>query len=107
MAQVTHPEKAFLQLMAKRLLKFSREAQSRGETYNDLSGYSPLQCGVRAKYLFEEIPGGYRPVVKLKPGNFDAGELKAIAEELLDSPAFLRASSSDDLEYVRSTDAGI
>ena len=105
MAQVTYPEKAFLQLMGKRLLKFAREAKERGEEYHDLSGFSPLQCGVRAKFWFEDKPGGYRPVVRLKVGNFDAGELKLIAEEILDGPAILRTSSDDDLEYVRSTDA--
>jgi hypothetical protein len=104
-SQVTHPEKAFLQLVGKRLLKFSREARSRGEKFHDLSGFSPLQCGARVKFWFEEKPGGYRPVVLLKAGTFEAGELKAIAEEILEGPAVLRTSSGDDLEYVRSTDA--
>jgi len=106
-ASVPYPEKAFLQLMARRVLKYSREAAERGETYNDLSGFSPLQCGVRAKFRFEPAPGGYIPVVSIRPGpSFSASELKEIAAEILDAPVKLRQAAADDLEYVRETDAG-
>lgn len=107
MAHVLYPEKAFLQLMARRLLRYAREAAERGEKYNDLSGFSPLQCGVRVKFHYETAPGGYIPVLLLRPGNtFSAGELKEIAAEILDAPAKLRQAVADDLEYVRETDAG-
>ena len=107
MANVLYAEKAFLQLMARRLLRYSREAAERGEKYNDLSGFSPLQCGVRAKFHFEEAPGGYIPVVGIRPGpSFSALELKEIASEILDAPAKLRPAADGDLEYVRETDAG-
>jgi len=107
MASVPYAEKAFLQLMARRLLRYTREAEARGETYNDLSGFSPLQCGVRAKYRFESAPGGYVPVLLLKAHLlYSPGELKEIAAEILDGPVKLRASKDDDLEYVREMDAG-
>ena len=104
---VSYPEKAFLQLMGKRLLRFQREAESRGETYHDLSAFAPLQCGVQAKYRFESVPGGYAPVVLLRGGPvFTPGQLKEIAVEILDGPVKLREAKGDDLEYVREMDTG-
>lgn len=104
MAHVTHAERVFLQFAGKRLLRYSCEARARGEEYHDLMGYAPLQCGALAKYVFEEIPGGYRPVVRLKAGLLDAAVLPTIAEELLEAPSVLRVSSGNDLEYVRAKD---
>lgn len=107
MAHVPYPEKAFLQLMGRRLLRYTREAEARGEKYNDLSGFSLLQCGVRAKYRFEEAPGGYIAVLLLKSHvSYSPGDLKEIAAEILDGPVKLRAAKDDDLEYVREMDAG-
>ena len=107
MAHVTYPEKAFLLLVARRVLRYSREAAERGEKYNDLSGFSPLQCGVRVRVHLAEAPGGYIPVVGIRPGpSFSASELKEIAAEILDGPAKLRLDGGGDLEYVRETDAG-
>lgn len=107
MANVPYAEKAFLQLMGRRLLRYAIEAAARGEKYNDLSGFSPLQCGVRAKYRFEKAPGGYIPVVILKSNvSYSPGDLKEIAAEILDGPVLLRSATDDDLEYVREMDAG-
>lgn len=106
MPNVTHPEKAFLQLMGRRLLRYQQEAAARNETYNDLSGYSPLQCGARAKFRFELVSGTPIPVVYLRGGLMSPGELKEIASEIFEGPAKLRAAVGDDLEYVRETDAG-
>lgn len=107
MPHVTYPEKAFLQLVARRVLRYSREAAARGEKYNDLTGFSPLQCGVRVRFKLEEAPGGYIPVVGIRPGpSFSASELTEIAAEILDGPAKLRPAADGDLEYVRATDAG-
>jgi hypothetical protein len=104
---IPYPEKAFLQLMGKRLLRFQREAEARGEKYNDLSAFAPLQCGVHAKYRFESVPGGYAPVVILRGGPvFTSGQLKEIATEILEGPVKLREVRGDDLEYVRETDTG-
>lgn len=106
MTYVTYSEKAFLQLMAKRLLRFAREAASRGETYHDVAPLAPLACGAMAKYRFEGVPGGYAPVVTLRgPPTLAPNQLKEIATELLEGPAILRAADGDDLEYVRE-DAG-
>jgi len=108
MSHVTYPERAFLQLMGKRLLQYQREAASRSETYNDLSGYAPLQCGVRAKFRFEDVPGGYMPVAFLKSNEkFTPEELKEIASEILDAPVKLRRASDDGLEYLREKDSGM
>lgn len=105
---IPYPEKAFLQLMGKKLLRFQREAETRGETYNDLSAFAPLQCGVLAKYRFESAPGGYIPVVLLRLNPlFQPNQLKEIAAEILEAPVTLRAAKDDDLEYVREKDAGI
>ena len=107
MSLVTYPEKAFLQLMGKRLLRFHREAEARGEKYHDLSAPASLQCGVLAKYRFESVPGGYIPVATIR---ITAGrsfkELEEIAAEILDGPVKLREAKAGDLEYVREMDAG-
>jgi hypothetical protein len=107
MSSVPYPEKAFLQLMGKRLLRFAREAEARGEKYHDLSPFALLQCGVLAKYRFESAPGGYLPVVTLRIGEGRSfKELEEIAAEILDGPVKLRDATAGDLEYVREIDAG-
>lgn len=107
MALVPYPEKAFLQLMGKRLLKYQREAEARGEKYHDISPFSPLQCKVLAKFRFEVVPGGYAPVVLLKENSmYSPNQLKEIATEILDAPVRLRATTDDVLEYVRESDSG-
>jgi hypothetical protein len=107
MLNVTYQEKAFLQLVARRVVNHRIEAAKRGEAYNDLTPFSPLQCGIRARYSFVEIPlGGFRPVVQVRaPSSFSSAELLEIASEILDGPAKLRATASGDLEYVRESDA--
>lgn len=106
MAQVPYTEKAFLQLVGRRVLNYTREAAARGEKYHDLSGYAKLQCGVSAKFTFEEAPGGYIPVVHLKEEpSFSPSQLKEIAAEILNAPSKLRTAKGDDLEYVRESDA--
>lgn len=108
MAFVSYAEKAFLQLVAKRLLRYTREAESRGEVYHDISPYAPLQCGAMAKFRFVSRGGLHVPVAVLKnTPNLNPGELKAIAEELLDAPATLRFTKGDDLEYGRTADTVI
>jgi hypothetical protein len=104
---VSYPERAFLQLRAKRLLRLQREAEARGEEYHDLSPFAPLQCGIHVKFVFEAAPGGYIPVVFLRKWSlYQPKELQEIATYLLDGPAKLRESAGTDLEYVRETDAG-
>jgi len=106
-ARVPYTEKAFLQLMGRRLLRFQREAEARGETYNDLSAFAPLQCGVLAKYRFEAAPGSYIPVATLRiTEGLSFKELEEIAAEILDGPVKLREAKAGDLEYVREMDAG-
>jgi len=106
MANVLYAEIAFLQLMARRVLRYSKEAEARGEKYHDLSSLAPLQCGAYAKYRFESVPGGHVPVVTLrKLPAFTPGDLDAIATEILGGSAKQRAESKDDLEYVRELDA--
>lgn len=107
MAHVAYTEKAFLQLLGRRLLKYTREAAERGETYNDVSNFSPLPCGVGAKFRFEVVPSGYAPVVLLKEmATLGPSQLKEIAAEILDAPVKLRAVKGDVLEYVREMDIG-
>jgi hypothetical protein len=107
MAKVPHAEVAFLQLMGRRLLRYTREAEARGEKYNDLSAFAPLQCGVLAKYRFETAPGGYTPVATLRiTEGLSFKELEEIAAEILDGPVKLREAKAGDLEYVREMDAG-
>jgi hypothetical protein len=106
MPSVPYTEKAFLQLMARRLLRYQRDAEARGEVYHDVSPFSPLQCGIEAKFRFEVAPGGYIPVVLFKRwAQFQPIELQEIAESVLDAPAKLRTSADSVLEYVRATDA--
>lgn len=105
MADVAYPEKAFLKLVARRVLGYAREAESRGEKYYDIGTFAPLQCGVRVKYRFEKSPGDYTPVVTLKKHPaFGPDELLQIAAELLEAEAVLRSSKENDLEYVRKSD---
>lgn len=107
MLSVPYTEKAFMQLMARRLLRYQREAEARGETYHDVSPFSPLQCGIHAKFRFEPAPGGYRPVVLFRKwSQFQPQELQEIAASILDGPVKLRASKDGDLEYVLEVDAG-
>ena len=103
MAYVLYAEKAFLQLAARRLLRSTREAEARGEKYHDVSAPSPLQCGVRARFVFEAAPGGYAPVALLrKNASFTQDEMDTIASELLEGPVRLRKAEGPDLEYVRA-----
>jgi hypothetical protein len=107
MPAVPYTEKAFLQLMARRLLRYSREAEARNSTYHDLSPFSPLSCGVHAKFRYESAPGGYIPVVLLKRwSQFTPEEREEIAVSLLEGPVKLRANVEGVLEYVRASDAG-
>ena len=107
MARVTYSEKAFLQLVGRRLLRYQREAEARGETYQDWSPLAPLQCGVLAKCRFESVAGGYIPVAILRRNHMHTvHDLAEIATEILDGPVKLRAEKGDDLEYVREMDAG-
>jgi hypothetical protein len=104
-SSVLYAEKAFLQLMARRLLRYRREAEARGEAYHDVSPYAPLQCGAQAKYKFESAPFGYRPVLYLQNSSmFQPSQLTEIASEILGAPVKLRTIVGDDLEYVRETD---
>lgn len=103
MAHVLYAEKAFLQLAARRLLRNTRDAEARGEKYHDMSSPSPLQCGVRAKFVFEAAPGGYAPVAIIRKNPaFAQEEFDGIAAELLEGPARLRKAEGTDLEYVRA-----
>ena len=105
MANILYSERAFLQLTARRILGYSREAESRGEAYHDIGPLVPLQCGVRVKYRFEKSPGGYTPVVTFrKSSTYTNEELLDLASELLDGKAVLRKTADPDLEYVRSSD---
>lgn len=106
MPSVPYTEKAFLQLMARRVLRYQREAAERNETYHEVAPLSPLMCGVHAKYRFEPAPGGYIPVVYLQGLiSFSPNQMKEIAAEILEAPVRLRASKDDVLEYVREVDA--
>ena len=100
---VTYQEKAFLQLVARRILRLQRDADSRGEAYNDFGSFAPLGCGAHARIRFAPAPGGYEMVVNLKRSPYlSADELQMIAAELLEKPAVLRAESPTDLEYGRA-----
>jgi hypothetical protein len=106
MPEVPYTEKAFLQLLGRRILRFQRDAEARGEPYHDLSSFSPLQCGVAARYRFETAPGGYIPVVQLRETSpKDPSKLKEIASDILEGPVKLRKAQADVLEYVRETDS--
>jgi hypothetical protein len=108
MFSVTYAEKAFMQLMARRLLRYQRDAAARGEAYHDISPFSPLQCGALAKLRFEESPGGYNMVAILRSvPALSATEHKEIAADILGEPVILRKAVGDDLEYVRAKDAGV
>lgn len=104
MAFVTYPEKSFLQLVARRVLKYQRDAETRNEVYHDIMPFSPLQCGAFAKYRFLKAPGGYTVVLHLKnTPTFSPEDLTAIASEILDGPVRQSSVTSDVLEYVRET----
>ena len=105
MAHILYAEKAFLQLTARRILGYRRDAESRGHVYVDVGQPAPLQCGVRAKYRFIDSAGGYAPAVTLRKSPlYSEEEMLEIASELLDSPAVLKGVSGSDLEYVRKSD---
>jgi hypothetical protein len=81
---VTDQEASLLALTARRLLRAKREAQARGETYNDLTKPVPVACGVRVKLRFIEIPGGYDAEVHVVPHpSFGEDELRQIASEVI------------------------
>lgn len=106
MPGVDYAERAFLKLIARRVLGYAKEADSRGEEYHDIGSFSPLHCGVRAKYRFEKSAGSYVPVVTLKNNRaFSPEELSQIAAEILEGDAVLRPSAGDDLEYIRKVDS--
>lgn len=108
MSLVSYQEKAFLHLVGRRLLQHRRAAEASGEKYHESANYAPLQCGVRARFFFEDSPGGYIQVVQIRGANtFKPEEYEEIASYILDAPAKLRTQLGNDLEYVRKVDAGI
>lgn len=88
---VSDKEASFLALMARRILNAHREAQQRGEEFNDLTRPLPLEgCGVRVKLLYVEVPGGYEPVVHVIPHpSYTREELETIASEITGRPMAL------------------
>jgi hypothetical protein len=81
---ITDQEASLLALTARRLLRAQREAQSRGETYHDLTKPVPVACGIRVKLLFIEAPGGYEAEVHLVPHpSFAEEELRTVASEVI------------------------
>jgi hypothetical protein len=105
MSQVDNAERQFLLLVARRVLNFRREASARGEAYTDLSPFTRLACGVRAKLRFEDAPGGYKMIVVFKhptPNDLTDDELKEIAEELANGPVQYPVRTAVGLEYERS-----
>ena len=100
MALIAYAERAFLQLLARRLLRYSREAEARGEKYYDIYTRSPLQCGLQAKMVFEHVPGGYAPVLYVHNSVALPNEtLLEAAEYVLEGPVKCRKTDGADLEY--------
>ena len=54
-------EAAYLLLVARRVLQFQREAESRGEVYHDLQSDIVLNSGCSARLRFCSCPGSYEP----------------------------------------------
>ena len=84
-------EAAYLSLLARRTLNYRREAEQRGEVYNDMLPFTRLMCGAQAKLHFTETVTGYSPVVEIKY-RANAGteeEAKQIAEEIAGSEMIL------------------
>lgn len=77
-------EAAYLTLLARRGLNFRREAEQRDEEYHDLTPFTRLQCGAKARLRFMPTVTGYSPVVEVEYKRNDGTEeeAKQIAEEI-------------------------
>lgn len=90
---VSDAEAAFLAMLARRIVKHQREAEARGQTYNDLTRPYMLSCGHRAKIRPIATGTGWEPMVhiELKPGT-DPSVAEQMARDILGGPAVLSPS---------------
>lgn len=99
---ITEPEAAFLAMMARRTLRFQREAEQRDQTYNDLTKPWELACGHRARIVPVAVAHGYEPEVEvlLKDGT-DPAVAEQIARDILGGPAVALDSVGKTLKFRR------
>jgi hypothetical protein len=103
---VLDTEAAFIRMLANRLLRFTREAEARGERYNPVGGPTPVMSGYRARLRHEPAAVGHQTVCEVWPkqdGTLVITEAAELASELLATPAKLRGEPTDHLQFV--TDA--
>jgi hypothetical protein len=103
---VSEQEKAFLLLTARRVLKYKREAEVRGEKYQDLVAPEKLASGLRAMIRFDPSAFGYEVhVVIMDDISFTTEEKLCAAKEILGAEARLLYVIGDGpptkLVYVR------
>lgn len=84
-------EAAYLLLLARRALNFAKEAKERGEEYHDLTPFTRLQCGLKARLHFVEQLNGAAPVVELvcTAHTHSPAEMQDIAGEIAGVPMIL------------------
>jgi hypothetical protein len=81
-------EKAYLLLVARRVLNFQREAEERGEVYHDMSSDIILNNGCGARLRFISVPGSYEPHLWLKwPVGTPLDKAVEVASGILGGPA--------------------
>ena len=81
-------EAAYLSLLARRTLNYKRDAEQRGETYNDMLPFTRLMCGAQARLRFTETATGYASVVEIKRIGTEE-EARQIAKEITGSEMIL------------------
>lgn len=100
---VSEQEASLLALVGRRILKYRREAEARGEAYHDVYPLTMLACGLRAKITFEPAPQGYEACVTLlEDARFTPEEYQQAASELLGHPARQARQEKNRLHFVRT-----
>ena len=87
MSHVTRTEILFLDMFAKRMFKFAKDAKAKGTTFVDTAPPTPLGCGVYVKVRYEPVEGSpdspYRAIVSFADRTKEPSLLKEIAQEIL------------------------
>lgn len=80
---VSHAERAYLQLAARREMKLREAAEEKGETWIGSTKFQKLEAGIEVKLKFFSKDGNPRQELYVKPGELNFEETSRAAEELL------------------------
>ena len=88
-------EKAYLLMLARRILNFQREAAERGEEYHDVGSDAMLECGASARMRFVPCGTGYEPQLWLWGSFTKPEDYTKVAEGILGGPVVAQPAGAD------------